>query len=85
MPVERSWFITGISRGFGRALAIELLDRGQTVVGTTRDGRSRTSRPARGRLHAVELDVTVPGQAALAVAHAESLAGRIDVVVNNAG
>ena len=48
MPEQRSWFITGISRGFGRALAIELLDRGHTVVGTTRDG-SRTSGPARAR------------------------------------
>jgi NAD(P)-dependent dehydrogenase (short-subunit alcohol dehydrogenase family) len=84
MPVERSWFITGISRGFGRALAIELLDRGQTVVGTTRDGRSDLAAGA-GTLHAVELDVTVRGQAAVAVGHAESLAGRIDVVVNNAG
>ena len=36
MPEQRSWFITGISRGFGRALAIELLDRGHTVIGTTR-------------------------------------------------
>jgi NAD(P)-dependent dehydrogenase (short-subunit alcohol dehydrogenase family) len=84
MPEQRSWFITGISRGFGRALAIELLDRGHTVVGTTRDGDSDLGAGA-GTLHTVELDVTAPGKAAVAVGQAVALAGRIDVVVNNAG
>jgi NAD(P)-dependent dehydrogenase (short-subunit alcohol dehydrogenase family) len=84
MPEQRSWFITGISRGFGRALAIELLDRGHTVVGTTRDGQSDLAARA-GTLHTVELDVTTPGQAAIAVEQAVAFAGRIDVVVNNAG
>jgi len=32
------WLITGISRGFGRELAVALLARGDTVIGTTRDG-----------------------------------------------
>jgi len=32
------WLITGISRGFGRELAAALLARGDTVIGTTRDG-----------------------------------------------
>jgi NAD(P)-dependent dehydrogenase (short-subunit alcohol dehydrogenase family) len=84
MPEQRSWFITGISRGFGRALAIELLDRGHTVVGTTRDGQSDLAARA-GTLHTVELVVTTPGQAAIAVEQAVAFAGRIDVVVNNAG
>jgi NAD(P)-dependent dehydrogenase (short-subunit alcohol dehydrogenase family) len=78
------WFITGISRGFGRALAIELLDRGHTVVGTTRDGTSELD-PGQGTLHTVSLDVTDALQAPAAVARAVELAGRIDVVVNNAG
>jgi NAD(P)-dependent dehydrogenase (short-subunit alcohol dehydrogenase family) len=84
MPEQRSWFITGISRGLGRALAIELLERGHTVVGTTRDGQSDLAARA-GTLHTVELDVTTPGQAAIAVEQAVAFAGRIDVVVNNAG
>jgi NAD(P)-dependent dehydrogenase (short-subunit alcohol dehydrogenase family) len=84
MPEQHVWFITGISRGFGRALAIELLDRGHTVVGTTRDGDSDLG-AGTGTLHTVELDVTAPGKAALAVGRAVALAGRIDVVVNNAG
>jgi NAD(P)-dependent dehydrogenase (short-subunit alcohol dehydrogenase family) len=84
MPTHDVWFITGISRGFGRTLAIELLDRGHTVVGTTRDGRSDLGAGA-GTLHVVELDVASPGQAAVAIEQAVALAGHIDVVVNNAG
>jgi NAD(P)-dependent dehydrogenase (short-subunit alcohol dehydrogenase family) len=41
--------------------------------------------PSAGTLHVVELDVTSPGQAAVAVEQAVELAGHIDVVVNNAG
>jgi NAD(P)-dependent dehydrogenase (short-subunit alcohol dehydrogenase family) len=84
VPEQRSWFITGISRGFGRALAIELLDRGHTVIGTTRDGQSDLA-AGKGTLHAVELDVTARGQAAVAIEQAVTLAGQLDVVVNNAG
>jgi NAD(P)-dependent dehydrogenase (short-subunit alcohol dehydrogenase family) len=83
MP-QAVWFITGISRGFGRALAIELLDRGHTVVGTTRDGTSDLG-PGEGTLHTVALDVTDAFQARTAIERAVELAGRIDVVVNNAG
>jgi NAD(P)-dependent dehydrogenase (short-subunit alcohol dehydrogenase family) len=81
---QRVWFITGISRGFGRALALELLARGDTVVGTTRDGSSDLD-PGAGTLHTVALDVTSRGQAVVAIEQAVELAGHIDVVVNNAG
>ena len=32
----RNWLITGVSSGFGRELATQLLDRGETVIGTVR-------------------------------------------------
>lgn len=35
MP-SRNWLITGVSSGFGRELATQLLGRGDTVVGTVR-------------------------------------------------
>jgi NAD(P)-dependent dehydrogenase (short-subunit alcohol dehydrogenase family) len=38
LPQQQVWFVTGVSRGFGEALARELLGRGHHVVGTTRDG-----------------------------------------------
>jgi NAD(P)-dependent dehydrogenase (short-subunit alcohol dehydrogenase family) len=78
------WFITGVSRGLGRALAAAVLARGDTVVGTTRDGASDLAAGA-GVLHVVPLDVTAEGQAVAAVERAHELTGRIDVVVNNAG
>lgn len=36
MP-QRTWFITGVSSGFGRELTGQLLERGDRVVGTVRD------------------------------------------------
>ncbi|TWB68761.1 NADP-dependent 3-hydroxy acid dehydrogenase YdfG [Nitrospirillum amazonense] len=80
---QQVWFITGVSRGFGRELARTLLDQGQVVIGTTRDGRSDL--PADGRLHILPLDVTDAAQVKETVAKAHALHGRLDVVVNNAG
>ncbi|MEE3624811.1 oxidoreductase [Nitrospirillum sp. BR 11752] len=77
------WFITGISRGFGRELAQAVLDQGQTVIGTTRNGESDL--PPHHSLHVLPLDVTDAAQVRDAVTRAHALHGRLDVVVNNAG
>ena len=34
---QRTWFITGVSSGFGRQFTEQLLERGDRVVGTVRD------------------------------------------------
>ena len=34
---QPTWFITGVSSGFGRQLSEQLLERGDRVVGTVRD------------------------------------------------
>ena len=34
---QRTWFITGVSSGFGRELTKQLLASGDRVVGTVRD------------------------------------------------
>lgn len=78
------WLITGISRGFGRALAEALLARGDAVIGTTRDGSLDIPR-GKGRLDVLALDVTDPQAVRKTVAAAFELHGRIDVIVNNAG
>ena len=44
------WFITGISRGLGQALAQAALARGDLVIGTTRDGKHGIAE-SRGTLH----------------------------------
>jgi NAD(P)-dependent dehydrogenase (short-subunit alcohol dehydrogenase family) len=76
----KTWFITGISRGLGKALAEAALARGDTVIGTTRDGRSDVA----GAL-TLPLEMTDPEAIAAAVGQAFGQAGTIDVIVNNAG
>ncbi|HEV2270878.1 MAG TPA: oxidoreductase [Steroidobacteraceae bacterium] len=78
------WLITGISRGFGRELATALLVRGDSVIGTTRNGAADIPR-GKGRLDVLALDVTDSQAVKTTVAAAFQLHGRIDVIVNNAG
>ena len=78
-----NWFITGISRGLGKALAEAALARGDRVVGTTRDGKSDIAAP-RGTLHVLPLEVGDAAAIDSTVAKAFELAGELDVVVNNA-
>jgi NAD(P)-dependent dehydrogenase (short-subunit alcohol dehydrogenase family) len=81
MP-SRNWFVTGISRGFGKALCEELLRRGHRVVGTTRNGSSDM---AHENLTVMPLDVTDARQTDHVIKEAADVLGRIDVIVNNAG
>ena len=39
---KRTWFITGVSSGFGRQLTEQLLKRGDLVIGTVRDTKRIT-------------------------------------------
>ena len=41
MP-QRTWFVTGVSSGFGRHITDQLLNRGDRVIGTVRDTRKVT-------------------------------------------
>jgi NAD(P)-dependent dehydrogenase (short-subunit alcohol dehydrogenase family) len=80
----RTWFITGVSRGLGRAIAQAALIEGDTVIGTVRDtAPDLASGP--GKLHVVTLDVTDGEAVDRAVSQAFASAGAIDVIVNNAG
>lgn len=81
---HKTWLITGISRGLGFALATAALDRGDVVVGTTRDGRSPPMLSS-DRLHAFPLVMGDLTRVEQAFSEATALAGPIDVLVNNAG
>jgi NAD(P)-dependent dehydrogenase (short-subunit alcohol dehydrogenase family) len=81
MPTA-NWFVTGISRGFGKTLCEELLARGHRVVGTTRSGSSDL---AHENLTVMQLDVTNALQTEQVIKQAIGKMSRIDVVVNNAG
>ncbi|MFC3676674.1 oxidoreductase [Ferrovibrio xuzhouensis] len=80
----KTWFITGISRGLGLALAKAALAAGDTVIGTVRSGSPDLPDSA-GRLRVVTLDVADAAATEAAVQAAFDAAGRIDVIVNNAG
>jgi NAD(P)-dependent dehydrogenase (short-subunit alcohol dehydrogenase family) len=73
--------VTGASSGFGEAVAAELQSRGHRVFGTSR--RPMAS-PAAG-YSTVTLDVDDDASVAAGVAEVLRQAGRIDVLVNNAG
>jgi NAD(P)-dependent dehydrogenase (short-subunit alcohol dehydrogenase family) len=84
----RSWFITGVSVGLGRALAEYALERGDVVVGTVRHREQVADFEALepGHAHAEILDVTDTDAAVEhVVTTAIAKAGHLDVVVNNAG
>jgi NAD(P)-dependent dehydrogenase (short-subunit alcohol dehydrogenase family) len=85
--VQKTWFITGASSGFGRAFALHALAKGYNVVATARDISRLESLVAEApdRVLAQALDVDRPEDARAAVDAAVARFGRIDVLINNAG
>src|SRR5580693_8252378 len=83
----RSWFITGTSSGFGRALTEKLLARGDRVAATVRKTASLEHLKAQfgDRLWVAALDVTDTQGVRRVVDQAFAKLERIDVIVNNAG
>lgn len=81
------WFVTGCSRGLGLALSQEILARGDRLVATARNvaDLEKLSVEDEERLLRLPLDVTDSNTIENAVRAAEKWAGRIDVLVNNAG
>ncbi|WP_329139264.1 oxidoreductase [Streptomyces sp. NBC_01476] len=83
----KTFLITGVSSGLGRAFAQGALDAGHTVVGTVR--RQADLAPfealAPGRAHARPLDVTDDEAVSSVVKEVESTVGPIDVLIANAG
>ena len=85
--MNKIWFITGCSTGFGRALANEVLQAGYKVVVTARKMEDVEDLVAAhpNNAFAIKLDVTNSQQIQDAVAKAIEHFGTIDVLVNNAG
>ncbi|MBR8033749.1 oxidoreductase [Burkholderia vietnamiensis] len=79
--------ITGVSSGFGRALAQQALAAGYTVVGTVRSDDARRAFEALAPQAAIGrvLDVTDFERIDRVVAELEASVGPVDVLVNNAG
>jgi len=87
MTGNKTFLITGISSGLGRAFAEGALAAGHAVVGTVRQAEAAAAFEALapGRAHARVLDVTDFDAIPEAVAGIEREVGPVDVLVNNAG
>lgn len=85
--MTQTWFITGASRGFGRALTEAALAAGDRVVATARrpEVLGDLAELHGDDLLAVPLDVTDSMAAPQALQAGVDRFGRLDVVVNNAG
>jgi NAD(P)-dependent dehydrogenase (short-subunit alcohol dehydrogenase family) len=85
--MNKVWFITGCSTGFGRFLALEALEKGYKVVVTARNTNDVQDIVASYPTTAIalKLDVTDAVSIKSSVATAIEKFGQIDVLVNNAG
>ena len=83
----KTFLITGVNSGFGKAFAAAALAQGHTVLGTVRSESNKEAfeRSAPGRSDAVVLDVTDFDAIERSVPQLLAEHGPIDVLVNNAG
>ncbi|MEG3126765.1 SDR family oxidoreductase [Pantoea cypripedii] len=84
---NKTWFITGISSGLGLSMTRQLLLQGDRVIGTVRRHQPVQALAAAypDALSVLELDLSLTDSVEAVVTQAFRDAGRIDVVVNNAG
>lgn len=87
MPTPKIWFITGVSSGFGAALADLVLAKGDKIAATFRkpEQAEEFSQKAGANGRGFVCDVTDEAQVKTAVADALAAFGQLDVIVNNAG
>ena len=85
--MTKTWFITGASSGLGRTMAEQLLTRGDRVIATVRDASALSDLIANcdTTLRVLVLDLMDAAAIRRVVDEAFDVAGRIDVVVSNAG
>jgi NADP-dependent 3-hydroxy acid dehydrogenase YdfG len=79
--MSATWLITGATSGFGRLVAERVLADGAHVIAV---GRRADRLPAGPHVTAITLDLTAP-EAEDTLRAAVEAAGRLDVLVNNAG
>src|SRR5271167_1254101 len=87
--------ITGSSTGFGRLFTETLARKGHTVFATMRDPKGKNAKNAAEiealakkeslPVHILDLDVTKDDSVDKAISAVIDKAGRLDVVINNAG
>ena len=85
--MSRTWLITGVSSGFGNEMTKQLLERGDTVIGTVRNTNKVVGLIEKypDTFDCEILDVTDLERIHSFIPEMFKKHGRIDVVVNNAG
>ena len=95
MATKQVILVTGASTGFGRLFTETLARNGHTVFATMRDPKGKNAKNAAEiealakqeslPIHVLDLDVTKDDSVDKAVRAVVDKAGRLDVVINNAG
>jgi len=87
MAVQKVWFVTGATRGFGRHWIEAALARGDKVAATARDPQALAGLAQQygDALLVLKVDVTYRTGVFAAVAQAHRHFGKLDVVLSNAG
>ncbi|BAY76917.1 short-chain dehydrogenase/reductase SDR [Nostoc linckia NIES-25] len=82
---QRTWFITGASRGIGAEIAKAVLAAGDQLIATARNKDDLHQFESSQNVLILSLDITDEAQVKSAVAAGLERFGQIDVLVNNAG
>jgi NAD(P)-dependent dehydrogenase (short-subunit alcohol dehydrogenase family) len=84
---SKIWLITGVSGGFGRAIAEQVAHSGDIVFGTLRKTAQieEFNDLVPGKTFGLELDVNDHHRIPLIITHILDQFGRIDYLINNAG
>ena len=86
MSTNKTWFITGASKGFGLLFVQQLLAKGDYVAATSRSlSDLETAAGTHPNFLPLEADLTNEQSVANAINTTVAKFGRLDVVVNNAG
>jgi NADP-dependent 3-hydroxy acid dehydrogenase YdfG len=82
---QRTWLITGASRGFGAEIAKAVLAAGDGLIATARNQADLQQLDTNKNVLILSMDVTDEAQVKAAIATSLEKFGQIDVLVNNAG
>ncbi|WNP34314.1 SDR family oxidoreductase [Enterobacter kobei] len=85
--MNKVWLISGTSTGLGRLMTERLLERGDRVIATLRRTEALRSLQTRygDQLHVLPMELTDTAEVRSTIAQAFAWAGKVDVVVSNAG
>ena len=86
MSTNKTWFITGASKGFGLSFVQQLLAKGDNVAATSRSiADLEKAAGTNPNFLPLEVDLTNEQSVATAINATVAKFGKLDVVVNNAG